>query len=455
MEKANSTFEEQWSQSLANAEVTPPEQVWVAIDGHLANEQALVYKKQADFYRWVAAACLFLITLGGAFFWMNDTSEIPSDLAKNEDRSVSRPSLEENAFSSSKALILEEEDKVELKELDQAIENVQPTLVNASAKRISTPVLTQTEPAFIPSTGTKQVKSLSRYAATHQTVFNALSAKSVELASAIEPWEAEHLFGVARTWETIAPSKVVSPLWAGVSFSTGSFDPGFGKSSGGDMAFASQEGISNDSFVRSQTANPVYASGQSVAGGLNLGKKFANRIVISSGLHYSAFNTGSSSSQLVSDQQDNTYALTNERNDSNLESALSDGNLRYEGQQVQLANEYQYLTIPIKAGYVLLDNKFNITLNTGLSSNILVDSKLVSESDAQNLNNDFSTSGSYESVYFNFLTSVEFGYIFKRHYQLLLEPNYNQALTEFTNANHTDKAKPKNLGIAIGFRYNF
>lgn len=454
MERADWTFEEQWSQALGNAEVTPPEQVWVAIDGSLANDQVVSYKKQADFYRWVAAACLFLITFGGAYFWMSGSTNVSQDLAESEEVIPKEPNLKGGESMTTAAAILDEEKKDEVAsvhEQDQKTSKALPTLVSKETAKKDLPMAT---PIIEPKTGSFEVKSGSRYA-VQESAFSTLASKSTALDPVVEPWQTDHLYGVARTWETVDELVATSPLWAGISFGAGAFDPGFGAGSEQDMVFASQDGFTAESAqVQSQPTSPQYASGQSVAGGLNVGKKFTKRLVLSSGLHYSAFNTGSASTQVVADAS-RSYALTSETNDAQLESALSSGDLRYAGEQVQLANEYQYLTIPIKAGYVLLDSKFNITLNTGLSSNILVDSKLVSEGSDQSLNNDFGTSSSYQNVYFNFLTSVEFGYVFKQHYQFLLEPNYNQAITEFTNSNHTDNAKPRNLGVAIGFRYNF
>ncbi|MEP2023522.1 MAG: hypothetical protein ABJH98_05520 [Reichenbachiella sp.] len=449
MERANWTFEEQWSQSLGNAEVTPPDRVWVAIDGSLANEQAIGYKKQADFYRWIAAACLFLITLGGALFWMNGNVSVQSEMAQNEGFNNSKTSTDGNENSIASSLILDEK-KEEISGSDKSIEDVSTTLSKSSSDELKSLMPADEESLSSPATETKKLKSRNNY---NSVKFNALTSKPASLATINEPWKAEHLYGIARTWEVIDPAKTTSPLWAGVSFSAGAFDPGFGN--GSDMVNVQEEGFSGQIAEQIQSVSPSYSSGQSVAGGLNVGKKFTNRLVVSSGLHYSSFNTGSATSQVVSDQQNNTYALTSETSDRQLENALSSGNLRYEGEQVQLANEYQYLTIPIKAGYVLLDSKFNITLNTGLSSNILVDSKLVSDSDTQNLNNDFNTSENYENIYFNFLTSIEFGYVFRKHYQFLLEPNYNQAITDFTNSNHSENGKPKNLGLSVGFRYNF
>ncbi|MEO9964723.1 MAG: hypothetical protein ABJF11_02975 [Reichenbachiella sp.] len=447
MEKANKTFEEQWHQALGHAEVTPPQQVWVAIDGQLANDQARDYKRLLIFYKWVAAACILLFVLGTVLFWQNGNSSLDSEIADAEIKSNSNSSNsnETIAQKSTGVIALDEDDNRE--EASLSLESdAKPTQVNNSIAAVPNP----------SSRGSVVVVESIPLKMEEMTIVS-LHPKSASIPSTLEPWKATHLYGVARTWEEVEQDMASSPLWAGVSFSAGSFDPGYGESSGNDLILSDQIGFTSESAVPQQRtqSRPTYSAGQSVAGGLNVGKKITRRVVLSSGLHYSAFSTGSASSQLVSDELDNLYALTAETSDNNLESALSAGELSYEGELVQLTNEFQYLTIPLKAGYVLLDRKINITLNTGLAGNFRVDSRLVAEGEPGGLNNDFSTADSYERVYFNFLTSVEFGYLFKEHYQFLLEPNYNQALNDFTSSSNPNQAKPRNLGLSIGFRYNF
>ncbi|UXX78298.1 hypothetical protein N7E81_13125 [Reichenbachiella carrageenanivorans] len=455
MEKADKTFEQQWSQAMEGAEVTPPSHVWVGIDGQLAHAQAANYKKQADFYRWAAAACLFLVSLVGGLYWMGGGETADDLVVHTEGQMPTSPQIKDNQAS---VMTLADDEKNEDTNTSMQSSSASISLDHVSHAGNTALIESPATPTIAPRTGEWEVKSLHR-SGVEEVQLMAISSKKTTMPSLVSPWQANQLYGVARTWETIDEDKMESPMWAGVSFSAGSFDPGF--SGGGQrsmvvMSQSSSFSAESSARVKSQSvADPVYASGQSVAGGLDLGRKFTKKIMLSGGLHYSAFNTGSASSQTVTDELDNSFALTNATTDTNLEEALSDGQLRFDGQQVQLANEYQYITIPVKAGYILLDKQFNITINTGVSSNFLVDSQLVSSSTSRTLSNELNTSQAYQSVYFNFLTSVSFGYVFKQHYQFLLEPNYNQALTNFTNTSYEDQAKPKNIGVAIGFRYNF
>ena len=444
MEGARNTFEQDWQQSFADAEVTPPSHVWAAIDRELANDEVIVYKREAQFYRWIAAACFLILSIGGVFYWFGGNLSNESTIAFKETKFEIAPN-EENSVDVKNKLEGDEPDQLNANK----VQNLNQKEVVIESESSGSQLLTSdtyVSNSVLPSDIDKSKKA---------TLAN-LTPKSTTFNSQLSPWQADQLYGVARTWGVEKTKKESGPMWAGLSLSTGSFDPGFGRGSNNDMAFATHEDfLAESATVARQPNSPAYSSGQSIAGGFNLGKKITDRFQLSSGLHYSAFNTGSASSQVVADAENNAYALTSDTSDEMLINELDAGNLSCAGEQVQLANEYQYLTIPLKAGYVVLDKKFNITLNTGLSGNVLVNSNLKAENSSEELNNDFSTSNQYQNVYFNLLTSVEFGYVIKEHYQLSVEPNYNQALTEFTNANHSNQAKPRYVGVSIGFRYNF
>ena len=66
------SFAEQWQEALDGVEMTPPDGLWDAIDGDLANMQAVKYRKQMVFYRGIAASLALLIVSALLFAWQND-----------------------------------------------------------------------------------------------------------------------------------------------------------------------------------------------------------------------------------------------------------------------------------------------------------------------------------------------------------------------------------------------
>ncbi len=53
--KSIRSFEEQWAEAFESAEMAPSDQLWVSLDGALANMEAHKYRRGIFFYRLLAA----------------------------------------------------------------------------------------------------------------------------------------------------------------------------------------------------------------------------------------------------------------------------------------------------------------------------------------------------------------------------------------------------------------
>ncbi|UXP33787.1 hypothetical protein N6H18_07475 [Reichenbachiella agarivorans] len=447
MEEADFSFEQQWADAFDQAEQTPPAHVWVAIDGQLANATAKEYKKRLVIYQWVAAACVFLLMVFGLGYWSHDYRNTTQPTQNAHQ--VTTPAEYNRVRSSTNSLAETKE------ESPQPLENVTTKKGNKSSLTpLDQPALT------LPATNDPNYEVKAGLRSRKQTYELFLAEISIEhlspddfrlTASAIP----DFLYGVPNTAYIIDQKH--AELWAGVSMSSGSFDPSFhsgSSSSASLMSDQSMEFVSQSSAKSLNNSQLQYDPGYAISGGINVGTKLKNRLIFSTGLHYQAFNTADAQTSVVSDGHE-FYALTRNSNDQALNEATENSVLNFESTEASLSNEYRYMSVPIKAGYVILDRRFNIVLNTGLSSNFLLDAQLVNKDSDQKLSNDLNTRAEYESIYFNFLTSVEFGYVVWHKYQITLEPNYNQALTNFTNSNNESQGKPQNIGVAFGLKYNF
>jgi hypothetical protein len=441
MEEANSSFEQQWANAFEGAEIAPPAQLWVAVDGQLANSDLQGYKQTASFYKRLAAACLLLTLLFGGYQWnATQLEEVASKGDSNATPDIKESQIETNATM----LIAEEENENERSSAIDILvsESKKPVNVSQSQKRI-----------IVPAVPNSEIKSQRRYMSNS---YNLITIQSIQMDNGIAspPKTVAHLYGVPQTWLLDEETPLLASLWAGVSYSAGAFDPGF-SSGNSAMELANMAPVEADpSALKNIVEQPQYAKGQSVVGGFDVGKQISKRIVLSGGLHYSAFSTGSGNSTVLVNGNNNAFAPVELASDSDLKEAFSNDNEQYSLQQAELSNQYQYLTVPIKAGYIVLDKKIDIILNTGISSNFLIGANVVAEN-VNDIENEYDNKNAYQSVYFNFLTSVSFGYTFREKYQLLMEPNYSQALNDFTNSTNTNHGKPSNLGLSIGLRYNF
>ncbi|WP_109831548.1 outer membrane beta-barrel protein [Reichenbachiella versicolor] len=413
MAKDNNSFENQWRQALDGQEIAPPSHVWTGVDAELSKMEVAAYKSKANLYKWVAAACIFLATSVSAFMWSvqfrsSDQITFTEQKTTNSSDGVSIVSNDVNKTGPNK--------------------NSHNTRNSQFIKQDTKLLLNAAEPSE-----NNGINNLLKNQTPSQNI-NIATINRVEPKNAAEPYLPDAIdgwmYGVAYQRDVYNYDESYASLWAGVSLGAGSFDPG--------MNSSSQDVVTNEDQLSTN-----YSTGNAVSGGLSVGTRIASRIVVSSGLHYNAINTGNANS---------TYQVT----PAIFASFADDPNARVlsipaETEEVTTSNEFQYLTIPIKAGYVILDKKFNITLNSGVSSNILMNADMQSSNETFEKDN----SQDFKPVYFNFLSSVEFGYMLKERYLFTVEPNYNQAISDFTNTNNVSSGKPRNFGVSMGVRYNF
>ncbi len=455
MEEARSTFEDSWQGQFDGAEKTPPPHLWVAIDGALANEEISTYKKKTKIYQWVAAACLLLLSLGGVYYNLGPSSGAQEDTAMTEKVATETPTHEEMVAA-------QETTPSSVAPSVSTIEALPRDNNNPIQNRSVLVVTDEEEEGVNPN---YEVLSQQRLW-LEQNPLVMVESKEPEADQYASNEKMEQIYGVPDLKAVNDLKSDHADLWAGVSFSAGAFNPGFNSgSSSADMQSDSPANVlTGGNFNRSGNQELVgespnsYNTGSAISGGLAVGTRVNKFLVVSSGLQYNAYT---SPGQNIAVFQETTQELVtvdapNFYNQG--EGVLSVGedsyyvnNVQTYQDEIDVTNEYQYLTVPIKAGIILLDQKFNIILNTGVASNFLLNSSL----EAKELGTETDTDNLYKDVYFNFLSSVEFGYNFNEKYLISVEPNYNQAISEFTNDNNVSQAKPKNFGVSLGVKYNF
>lgn len=442
MEEARQDFENQWRERFEGAEMSPPPKLWVAIEGQLAKDELVSVKKKNSQYKWMAAASILLATLSGVFYLQSRIYS--AQQLVQQDISEVNQKVEQVLEADRPSRIDQEIKQQPRAESLQLVTDHQKTTVRKTT--VILPVETEENPSStFDEDGNNRLLAI---ADGHD--FSKVQSRNINYVPEVKNQQLDKIYGVPDLSAAEMLKQDYDRLWAGVSFGAGTFDPGFNQgmaSASADRSFADAE---------AQVSSPDFSSGSSVAGGVNLGKRISKRLVLSSGLHYSAFSTGSAESQIFLDDSSNDFALAYNSEDKFAEAAedvdvMNVSNVTSPTATITMNNEYQYLTIPVKAGFIVLDSRLNLVVNTGFSSNILMNASLASDE----LNTTMNDSGNYQSMYFNWLSSVELGYRLLDKYQVSLEPTYNMAINDFTNNSHQSTGRPTNFGMSIGFRYDF
>ena len=98
-----------------------------------------------------------------------------------------------------------------------------------------------------------------------------------------------------------------------------------------------------------------------------------------------------------------------------------------------MSNQYEFASIPLRAGYVLVDKKFNLTFLAGVSSELFLNNEIESSSgEFETLTSSSGDDSPYKNVYFNGSLGTMLGYSFASNYLITVEPSYRFAMNSFT-----------------------
>ncbi|MGK7392237.1 MAG: hypothetical protein ACNS60_17930 [Candidatus Cyclobacteriaceae bacterium M2_1C_046] len=232
--------------------------------------------------------------------------------------------------------------------------------------------------------------------------------------------------------------------YAGVDFSRGSAGSDYGFSSSGD-------GLEFSNIPDSQSGNNYYTSdtetGSTVTYGISVGKKIAKRIVLESGLNYRRIETSTVSN--VAYDQGGARSVYNEST-----SYAGAGQLTMTS-FYEMENVHQFISIPLKAGYLILDKKWKMSVNTGLAGDYFFKT---STHDTSGNFESYETTPS-ESVYWNSLNLSVLGEVnitrqIGEHYIISVSPQLRQALSDFSNSERQE-LRPAIVQLGMQLQYKF
>ena len=127
-----------------------------------------------------------------------------------------------------------------------------------------------------------------------------------------------------------------------------------------------------------------------------------------------------------------------------------------QGEQVQLENNFEFASVPVRVGYIVLDRKFNMIVNGGISSDFYLNNNVSAQGNILSAFDSGTESETpFHKVHFNGLLGTEFGYVVAGHYHLTLEPSYRVALSSLTKDNFPLSSRPSSFYVTFGLNYRF
>ncbi|MDZ7606691.1 MAG: hypothetical protein U5K79_14130 [Cyclobacteriaceae bacterium] len=255
---------------------------------------------------------------------------------------------------------------------------------------------------------------------------------------------------------------------AGLDFSTGLFDPNFGQTA--SPAFSSSNGFAaiagterfNDQLASFNTVNKdflaVRESGKETAPevsfsyGANVGFKVSRRIVLQTGIAYRKSNSTTTSSAYIEDVSSGKRIPVVASYNYSLEGLSVVNGM----DETSLTNQFEFASVPLRAGYMILDRKLNLTVLAGVSTEFFLGNNITGGGDfLESISDSKGDTSPYKDVYFNGSVGTMVGYTIFGNYNITIEPGYRFAVNSFTKEDFYLNSYPSAFNLAFGITYNF
>jgi hypothetical protein len=229
-------------------------------------------------------------------------------------------------------------------------------------------------------------------------------------------------------------------LWTSVGFAAGSFN------TVNSNASTSQSFAMNN--VASQQAK---ASGSSYTVGLSMGTRLSKRWVVQGGVNYMTQSSDYTSNAVGASSDFSNFSAPA------VNSMMSEADSRLVSTApYTINNSLRFVSIPLQAGYMIVNKRFGIQLNGGVSTDMFLQNTLTPESD--NVSKTTQGSGEdspYRTFNFSGLVGTEFSYKFGQHYRLALNPGIRYPFNSIYKSDQPITAMPLTFDVGLRFRYIF
>ncbi|MEO6281916.1 MAG: hypothetical protein ABIN80_20005 [Dyadobacter sp.] len=246
--------------------------------------------------------------------------------------------------------------------------------------------------------------------------------------------------------------------WAGLNLMPASFNPDL-KLKEAPLAFANQT-VSNKKSVSGSSESGVSYAVQT-QGGMRLSKHWSvelgvsylkgNSDYIGGGYVLSAYN--SKSSNVLEDALAGLAASPGSNFGDKSADFVNNGAL-YIDVAKKVSNNYQYLQLPVQAGFTINpDKKLSYSVLGGMSANFFLTNEL--ESASGEIITTTADDEIYRTTNWSATTGLRFNYRLSSKWKASLTGSYQKAVTSGFRSNQSLESHPYLYGVAWGVRYSF
>lgn len=484
MEREN--FDDSWKKAFEQSEVAPSENVWTNIALDLERAKGSKLKKRLVIFQLLAAASIvFAMGLGVGVYIMKNSYEDAANQLAARTLSTEKPSqVNPSAANAAQAPAVQQSDRSNVRQQPSSITTITPADDKTSTKNSGRTLTAQSsETEQVGNAFANEITATAYQQGTtdRTAVFGAypteLAAtndasllpelynnREVKLAlptpkkAEVDPVQLmlarleQRELEVREGEETRKPKEQRSEkLWTSVGFAAGSFTSANAGVSDrkAPMAFSQNSTIAN---------NEAKASGVSYTVGANIGTKLSDRWVFQGGVNYLTQSSDYTTRAAVISSAD---AMSFRPASINELDKMSTSDVPSEEQIVSTVpynvnNNLRYLSIPMQAGYLLVNRNFGLQLNAGVATDVFLQNTVTAE--GQNFDKtqqDIGEHSPYRSVNLSGLAGTEISYRFSKNYRIALNPGVRYPFSSIYRSELAVKSSPITFDIGLRFRYIF
>lgn len=447
-------FDDAWRDAFQQAEQTPSAEVWTALDHRLTQAEGGLMKRRVIFYqRLAAAAILFALAFGAltTYYVSEQTDTVAEELVVSQKT--------ENPVANNESKNLAENSSEQQKIIDPKQNSTSTqqghSVSNSLIPQLKTVTLTGQQIILLDSTKT----NLDFRKNTDKFSNRDYSKSITPISIADLPSPEISLEGKVRDVTIVrklpampasfmAESKhnkrTDEDLWASIGAATGNYSP---QVNTGSVNYAAASG---GAFSNRSAASSSDSRGSAYSVGVNLGKRLSDRWILQGGVNYlnQAIGYNSNIATLQPNNQAKAFVADYAIQEQNTNSVLLTS--PYEINSVS-----EFISVPVQAGYLLVDRKLGLQLNSGLATDIFLQNTLTDKSgQLDKYSESAGTDSPYNTFSLSGLLGSELSYKIGTQYRLSVAPGLRYSMSSVLKS-ESGTANPLVWDLGFRFRYIF
>lgn len=437
---ATPPFEQQWRSAFQGAEASLPVYAWSGIEQALNRMENESSRRNVVYYQRLAAALLILAIVSASLFvwqWKNVPENQQSAIRALEGP-ASQPGAETKTPDSGQ----------DLKLAGPVTEKKKASIpsINQTQMAISS-IVQQEQPGNLNENDNLNIaENHANPTAIVNEEDNEKSSINLESSKSLTPGEEKELVKkLLGEGDAIVPEKKnpYKTLWGAVAIAGGSYTPDLAPAA---SAASNMPSYPNYLSVAKNSSGNQATTGTSYSFGLMMGKQLTKHWILQTGITYLKQNVDFESS-----------VVTNSANGLvvyDVNAAIPAGSLP----NYVLTNPYtinsmtEYLSLPVQVGYVLIDRKFGLAINSGVSTDLFLRNTLTDQSG--NYAGAAGQDSAYRTISWSGVTNTELSMYVGGNLKLSIVPGARYSFSNTMNENYGYQ-RPFILDLGFRCRYTF